>query len=383
MEQPVSKPGQSVLQKHRARAISRSEREQAISSSDPPDSTRHFGRRRVTKLALAIVLLICLFLPYPFHVAGEALVLPAQRSILSAEVDGMVEEIYFESGDQVAAGSKIAQLANHLQVRDLKTSEAERDAIIYDIEKLRSTPTPEEVAAAAAKVNSASVAAKYSAEELRRASVLYKKGSSSTQEMEKARQTAESAAQALVEAQANLEAVRAQINPNQIASLEADKAKIEQEIVLNKEQLRRTSLVAPISGRIVTKDLKFKLKGFIKEGEEFVTIEDLNTVLVEVAVPEADIGDVKLGAALRLRLWAFPGQEFRGVVEQILPATNDEDGEIAKTIPVVGRMDNSDGTLSSGLTGQAKIRGESRIVAVAFTKALVRFIMVECWSWFP
>ena len=372
-----------MLQKHRARAISKSEREQAISSSDPPGSTRRFGKRRVIKLALAIVLLVCLFLPYPFHVAGEASVLPAQRSIMSAEVDGMVEEIYFESGDQVAAGSKIAQLANHLQVRDLKTSEAERDAIASDIEKLRSTPTPEEVAAAAAKVNSASVAAKYSAEELRRASLLYRKGSSSTQEMEKARQTAESAAQALVEAQANLEAVRAQINPNQIASLEADKMKIEEEIVLNKEQLRRTSLVAPISGRIVTKDLKYKLKSFIKEGEEFATIEDLDTVLVEVAVPEADIGDVRLGAVLRLRLWAFPGREFGGVVEQILPATNDQDGEFAKTIPILGRMDNSDGTLSSGLTGQAKIRGESRIVAVAFTKALVRFIMVEFWSWFP
>jgi len=173
------------------------------------------------------------------------------------------------------------------------------------------------------------------------------------------------------------------VNPNQIASLEAQKAKMDAEIILNKELLRRTALISPISGQIVTKELKYKLKSYVKEGTEFAVVEDLQTVLIQVSVPEPEIGEVKVGANLKLRLWSYPDREFEGTVEQILPAAEEESIDAGRTVPVLGRMDNASGELRSGLTGQAKIQGEPRLVIVAFTKALVRFFLIELWSWFP
>jgi putative peptide zinc metalloprotease protein len=52
-------------------------------------------------------------------------------------------------------------------------------------------------------------------------------------------------------------------------------------------------------------------------------------------------------------------------------------------VTVMSQMENPEGILRSGLTGQAKICGEETIVAIAFTKALVRFVRVELWSWIP
>jgi putative peptide zinc metalloprotease protein len=382
MDPLQSKPGESVLRRHRSTAAI-IQPEDSVLKNTQNSNKRKKALNLSIKFAFLVGLFICLLLPYPFHVAGEAIVLPAQRTILSAEMDGMIEQIFFDSGDTVRAGAVVAQMANHQQVGDLAKSKAARDSIAFEIERLKSTPTVEEIASAKAKVNSAHVYVKYSGEELERAALLYNNGSLSTQELDRARQAADAATKALAEAEANLAAVRAQVNPNQIAALEAEKVKIEQEIVVNYENLRRTSISSSIAGQIVTKDLKYKAKSFVNEGEEFAVVEDLETVLIEVSVPEAEIRDVKLGARLRLRLWAYPDREFSGTVEQILPAVEDDQNRITRSIPVLGRISNNEGALHSGLTGQAKIRGETRLVVLAFTQAIVRFFLVEFWSWFP
>jgi putative peptide zinc metalloprotease protein len=46
-------------------------------------------------------------------------------------------------------------------------------------------------------------------------------------------------------------------------------------------------------------------------------------------------------------------------------------------------MENEDDLLKSGMTGHAKIEGETTIVLIAFTRALVRYVLVEAWSWLP
>ncbi|MFZ4483685.1 MAG: HlyD family secretion protein [Chthoniobacterales bacterium] len=382
--QPSAK---SVLERHGAKAAAQPSSapptQKPVWKVTPSGGGDDVGRRRRIKYAILIAFVLCLFIPYPFHVGGTAEVLPAQRVILNAQMEGMVEDIFFDSGDFVSAGTRIAQIADHRQVRDLESAVADREAITYEIEKLRTTPTPEEVASASSKVDSARITSKYADDDLKRAQLLFSKGSSSTQELEDFKQKADQAKEALAETEANLAAVKAQVNPNQISTLEAQKAKMDSEIKLNKELLRRTAIVTPISGQIVTKDLKYKLKSFMKEGNEFAVVEDLQTVLIQVSVPEPEIGEVKVGARLRLRLWSYPEKEFEGTVEQILPAAEELSTDAGRTVPVLGRMDNASGELRSGLTGQAKIKGEPTFVIVAFTRALVRFVFIELWSWIP
>ena len=46
-------------------------------------------------------------------------------------------------------------------------------------------------------------------------------------------------------------------------------------------------------------------------------------------------------------------------------------------------IDNPAGELKSGMTGYAKVDGETLPVWKAFTRAIFRFIDVELWSWIP
>ena len=185
----------------------------------------------------------------------------------------------------------------------------------------------------------------------------------------------------MIEAKADLVALKTQVNPNQIESLKAEADRLKNEIVFYNEQLRRTSIISPISGEITTKDLDYLPGRYLKHGTTFAEVEDTRTVRIQIAVPESDIGEVKIGAKVSLRLWAYPNREFVAEVSAIQPAA--EVTTAGKMVTVTSQMDNTEGILRSGLTGQAKIRGEETIVAIAFTKALVRFVRVEIWSWLP
>ena len=50
---------------------------------------------------------------------------------------------------------------------------------------------------------------------------------------------------------------------------------------------------------------------------------------------------------------------------------------------VIATIDNHDGKLSTGMTGTAKIQGETMPVWKAFSQAIIRFLKVQVWSWIP
>ena len=128
---------------------------------------------------------------------------------------------------------------------------------------------------------------------------------------------------------------------------------LKKEIVFYNEQLRRTSMISPISGEITTKDLDYLPGSYLKHGTTFAEVEDTRTVRIQIAVPESDIGEVKIGAKVSLRLWAYPNREFFAEVSAIQPAAA-EKTTAGKMVTVTSQMDNPEGMLRSGLTGLRK-----------------------------
>lgn len=350
-------------------------------SSVKPSRTRSGRMRSWAKYALLLILVVCLFLPYQYETAGSAEILPSARITITPEADGIIEEVFFNGGEWVKASTVLARLADYKQLSELRQLEADIEAKKYEIEKNRTTPSAEEIRLAEEKIDTARQQAKYSLEKLKRQKELFQQGFISSQSFEDARNTAERDKQLLAEAEASLLALKVQINPNLISSLQAQIVKLQQEVELYQEQLRRTSLRTPIDGQIVTKDLQNFRNTYLEAGKVFAEIEDTRTVLLRVAVPEFDIGEVTIGAPLTFKLWAYPDREFSGTVTEIQPAT--EEVDYGMVVNVTSRLNNPDGVLISGLTGQAKIRGKNTVVLFAFTKALVRFVSIEVWSWLP
>ena len=354
---------------------------QASADHNPQTDRSSENRRRWLKFGLLLIFLVCLFLPYTYHPSGEAEVFPAAKATLPAEMDGVVDRVFFKGGEWIEAGTTVGKLADYRQVKDLRTTEATLESKKFEIEQGKTTPSAEQVESGKAQVDSAKLTWDYAVTELSHQKPLFNTGGISVRDYENFKEDAETKRGKLIKAEADLAALKAQVNPNKIESLKAEVDGLKKEIVFYNEQLRRTAMISPISGEITTKDLDYLPGSYLKHGTTFAEVEDTRTVRIQIAVPESDIGEVKIGAKVSLRLWAYPNREFVAEVSAIQPAS--EETTAGKMITVTSQMENPEGILKSGLTGQAKISGEETIVAIAFTKAIVRFVRVELWSWLP
>lgn len=348
-------------------------------ASNSTIKTRPWSSYLIFIIALAI-----LFLPYRYETGGDAEVFPSARVTITVDTDGILEEINFNGGEHVKAGTVLARISDYNQSYALRMLEADIESKKYEIRQYQTTPSIEDIRLAEEKIRSARLQAEYSAEKLVRQEALALQGFISPQALSDVRATTIRDKQALEEAVANLKSIKAQVNPYQIQGLIADLMKMQRQADYDREKLRRTQLISPIDGQIVTTDLQYLRSSFLEAGMKFADIEDVRSVNVHISVPEADLSDVSIGAPITLKLSAYSDREFEGKVSDIPHvAAVKSTTETSRFFQVSGVLDNSDGLLRTGLTGSAKITGSETIVLLAYSRALFRFVTIEVWSWLP
>ena len=338
-------------------------------------------KRKWFSYGILLILTGSLFLPYPYETGGIAEIFPVTRYDIYPETEGMIEKVYYQGGEWVEQGTILGYMVQYRQQKDIMVTKASIEAKNREIDRLRSTPSVESVRQAEAQLKTAQLELRYSIEQADRLEKLFAKGTVSAQELDDARKVRDVDRQQVEEKRTSLEAIKAEINPYQIAAAEADLKKLQHELVFYEESLQRTFLRTPITGRIVTTKLKELEKRYLKEGDLFAEVENAHEVRVEIAIPEFDIFDVKIGALIRFKTWANPGRIFTGTVTEIAPTTSQE--TYGKVLKVTAIIPNTDSFLKTGMTGYGKTKADDTIVLIAFTKAIVRFFSIEIWSWLP
>ena len=137
--------------------------------------------------------------------------------------------------------------------------------------------------------------------------------------------------------------------------------------------LDRTVIRSPVDGVVLTRTIEAgqTVAASLQAPELFTIAEDLSKMKIELAVDEADIGQVKAGQGVSFTADAFADRQFRGVVDQVrLAATNTSN---VVTYPVVVTVDNSDGTLLPGLTVNAEIEVSRRDDVLKVSNAALRY----------
>lgn len=330
---------------------------------------------------LLAIFVACLFLPYPYETGGPATVLSLQKYQIFAETAGIIEQVLCKTGEWINKDEVIAKLASYIQVKDYYGTLAAIKEQQAQIDKMLSTPTKEELDVAKQQLASAKTKAKYSVTNLQRKETLYKSGNISLDQYEDAKRQKDVDEMDALEKEANLALVQAGVHPKQIEAAKAELERLEVELKDYDEQLKRTNLRMPVDGRIVTMNVDLLAGKYLDKGDLFAEAENDKQVRVEVEIPESDIGEIDLGHASRLKIWTYPNRIFYGTVSEIAPTTTSE--EYGKVLKVVSVIPNENGLLKSGTTGFAKIDGGTKPVIVAFTRMLVRFVMIEIWSWIP
>lgn len=365
----------------RGGAVALAPESKTLGQVSPRSHQRRPAKRKWLGYLLLAALTGCLFLPYSYEVGGDVTISPISQRQIYSETDGVIEEVNYDGGEWVPQGTVIAQMANYRQQKDVMTTRASILGKQKDIDRLRTTPSPESIRLAEEELATARLQLRYNIESADRTEKLYEKGMVSVQSWDDAKEKVDVARQTVAEKQASLEALKAQINPNEIAEAEAELQKLKEDLTYYEEQLRRTSLRMPITGRIVTTKLKDLQNKYLEMGKLFAEMEDSRQVRVEIALPEADTRGVSIGDPVWLKVWSDSYRTFPGSVTEIDPKTTQE--TYGAVVKVTAILQNPDLVLKTGMTGYAKIQAEETFVIVAFTKAWVRFVQVEVWSWLP
>ncbi len=140
------------------------------------------------------------------------------------------------------------------------------------------------------------------------------------------------------------------------------------------ERLAETTVRSPIDGTVLAKSVEVgqvvsSAVSQVSGGTLLLTLADLTEVQVRSLVDEVDIGKLRAGLPVVIRVEAFPDHEFRGEVLKIEPQAVVQQN--VTLFPVLTRIDNRDRLLKPGMNAEIEVLiDEAKDVLMVANEAL-------------
>jgi len=122
-------------------------------------------------------------------------------------------------------------------------------------------------------------------------------------------------------------------------------------------ELSYTTVVAPISGVVASRDIK--PGNFVQINSPIIRIVDSSRLEATLNVPEREMAKLRAGQAVTLAADALPGRSFTGVVDRVSPVVDTGTG----TFRVVTSF-SGDNELTAGMFGRLSINYDQRADAL-------------------
>ncbi len=334
-------------------------------------------RVRVLPIAVVVILLALLFVPWPLKVSGEFVLVAEKRATLRAEIEGTVDEVYVEEGDRVEAGRPVLSLVDVEIESEIKQTDAEIAEARSRLELLTKGARPQEIRRARSEVQAAEVSLELERSNLERAGELLKKDLISKDEYERAKSNVELREQELEGARAELSLLVEGPRPEEIEEARArlQRLRAERELL---DYKKRTAVVrSPIDGVVLTASMDQLADVYLELGDKICEIADNSVMVAEISVPEKEVSDVELDQKVKAKAKGFPSKSFYGSVAAI--GEKADPGESQNYVTVRSFIDNPDGILKPGMTGKAKIYCRRSSPLRIFIRRVVRTIRTEFW----
>ncbi len=155
-------------------------------------------------------------------------------------------------------------------------------------------------------------------------------------------------------------------------------AQADAELRLVDDQLKRTRMLAPFSGTLVSGDLSRSPGAPLERGQLLFEIVPDDSFRVSLQVDEHDIAGLEVGQAGELRLTGMPGTPIDFQIERIVPLANaDQSGNRFR---VEANPEVLPGSLRPGMQGVAKVVTGRTSLLQAWTGELVDRLRFWFWS---
>ena len=175
-----------------------------------------------------------------------------------------------------------------------------------------------------------------------------------------------------LEAEGNLGAARIERALLQEASAERD---------LRRTRMAQTQIRSPITGTVITPRLEERVGQYLKRGDVFAQVAEMDRTWAEIAVAEFDVGEIKPGQEAWLKLNTFPSRRFDGKVMRVSAQAREYNDE--RVFDVIVEVPNPDRALRPGMLGRGKVLAERASIGYLMLRVPARWIWLKIWKWLP
>jgi HlyD family secretion protein len=242
-------------------------------------------------------------------------VIELHERVLSFEVSGRVKELRVRRGERVEAGQVLAVLDDSLERPQREAKAAEARAADAQLDLLKAGARAEEIRGAEAQLRGAQAAEHTLSDSLERMRKLRGEGTVPPSQLDEIRgqyDRAKAERQALEE---RLAALRAGARSQEIRAALARSSQTHAALDAQDARLAKFVLRAEVGGSVL--DTHVEPGEVAQPGVAIATVGETRRPYIDVFVPQADLGGIRVAAAAQVRVDAYPGEWFQGAVEMI------------------------------------------------------------------
>ncbi len=306
-------------------------------------------------------------------------VVPVRRLNLNPKVAGRLAELYVEQGDRVRQGQIVARM-------DSRELEAQRDQVLAELSRaqanlslLQAGSRSEDIAKAQAEVNKNEALLVQTQSRLdlaiqqtNRKRAASEAGAISRDSLDTSLTEERNARDNVNQARASLTVAKQELarqmngsRPQEIAQAAAQVQAAQANLKEIETRLEDTTIRAPFAGIITQKNA---VEGDYVTPTSFTNSSGAATSIVTLAsdlevlakVPEVDIGQIKRGQPVEIRVDAYPKQTFKGTVRLVSPeAKEDPTQKGVITFEIRVKITDGKDRLRSGMTADLAFLGDT------------------------
>ena len=293
---------------------------------------------------------------------------PVRYDIVRANLDGVIDTVYVESGQLVSKGDTLLTLRTPDLTLASQQAEKALSLAKFDLAQLREEynnlveSESFETQSAFANLYQAQRSAEINQHKYVRAESLFVKGHISSEERDDAKLTYELSQSYYLSLKDRASLLRRRYEL-QIEEQEERVALNQQEYEHAVAKLGNAVVVAPIDGEMLTSNLKALINKRISLGEDLMEIGDCTELLFIAEVAEADVTQITMNLEAQVYINAFPHRKYRtfeGTVKAVSPLPKQTDWGVTYQVEILMRdilveVDSSFVPLRPGLMGKAEI----------------------------